>query len=353
MERLTLNVPFVYKATATQGRERNPREVMFGAFTEVDLILAEDAEAPVAVRYLKCDRIQGNEIDKDDPYQVELRIVGDQFYSRLSSREPTTLDFLTDLTPSTINQNPLVKASSNHTLAAYRMAFPDFGRRLPMSEEGYRIVSSSRAEDVEHIEDIARSYLIINGEVWRKSQYPVLKLEHSESWPWKSATISLERVDPHAKTSGHYINNYYRLDQLALIQAAAEEYLHDHDPAKRYISEKVSDVEILIPEALWFNPDIGDFLAFGEYVLKDGEKELLRQGRDVTNAWHDVQDAVIALSRNGGDVELDQLMQKIETLVQFKKRKEYPNTTLIEWFEQMQNRVANRPVGAERAPFKL
>jgi hypothetical protein len=344
MEKVTLTVPFVYQASVMQGRERKPREIMFGSHVDIDITFADEAEAPIALRYKEKDSIY----DADGPKQIEYRVVGNDFYKPYD-HDPAISDFevLSDMSLTKRNLNPFIRHSAHNHLAVYRLAFEKMGQSLPMTEEGYTVVSSDRAEQERELQSIADNYLIVDGRIWRKCAYPVFNLSIETDFSYWRAKITAETIDPFAKKeAGRPVRNLYRVDQFDFLLESAQESLAQHrDPEKTYLRSAISDVEVVIPEAFWFNPDIEDFVGFAEYVLKDDEKELLRQGRDVTNAWHDVSDATIAVSRSRSDEDLEKLMQSLSTLVGFKRDKQYVNDPLIAWFSDFEKRYENRPIG--------
>jgi hypothetical protein len=342
----------VYQTTATQGRERKPREAMFGSHFDVDITFAADAEAPIALRYKKSDTIY----DSDEPKQMEFRVVDRQFYAPYDGDpDKSQFEILTDLSATKYNANPLVRQSSHHQLAAHRWAFEKFGRDLPMSEEGYTILSSDRDEQERDLQATANRYLVVDGRIWRKCDYPVFNLTIDDDYPYKRAKVTAETIDPFAKKEkGRPVKNLFKVDQFEfLLETARESLAEFHDQSKAYLRSEISDVEVLIPEAFWFNPDIEDFIGFAEYVLKDDEKELLRQGRAITNAWHDVSDAVIAVSRSRSDEDLEKLMQSLSTLIDFKRSERYRNDTLINWFSDFEKRFENRPIGDQPASYRI
>jgi hypothetical protein len=352
MEKVTLTVPFVYQTTATQGRERKPRETMFGSHCDVDITFAADAEAPIALRYKEKDTIY----DADQPKQTEFRVVDNQFYKPYD-RDPAKSEFelLSDMSLTRGNSNPFIRHSAHAHLAAHRWGFERFGRDLPMSEEGCTVSSSDRQEQERDLQSIADNYLVVEGRIWRKCAYPVFNLTIDNDYPYKRAKVTAETIDPFAKKEkGRPVKNLYRVDQFEfLLESARDSLAEFHDQSKAYLSSDISDVEVLIPEAFWFNPDIEDFIGFAEYVLKDDEKDILRQGRDVTNAWHDVSDAVIAVSRSRSDEDLEKLMHSLSTLVDFKRQQQYANDTLIDWFSDFEKRFENRPIGDQPAGYGI
>jgi hypothetical protein len=348
---MTIKVPLVYKAQATQGRQTTPREIVFGAYFDVELRIAEDAEVPVALRYNEVDELisnndEGNDVkERAAPRQHEFRIADKQFYQRLTYGEVDSIDLLTDVSPTMTNPNPLVRWSSNNGLAIYRMEFPKFGKGLPMSEDGYRLQSSDRARMERDLQSIADGWLIVNGEVWKEAEYPVLRMEESKSQQWKSITVDVTTCDPFANNSGHNIRGIHRITQLGSLMETAKETLAAHTrPENTYLNLKVSDLEVLIPEAFWFNPDIDDFIAFAEYVLKDDEKSVLRKGREMSSAWHDVHEAASHLGTTRSDDELYALGTSIDRLVELKSRERHPNDTLIVAWANMKRRIENRPI---------
>jgi hypothetical protein len=352
MEKMTLTVPFVYQTSATQGRERRPREIMFGSNVDVTITFAADAEAPVALRYKQKDSIW----DADEPKQIEYRVVGNQFYKPYD-RDPAKSEFelLSDMSLTKGNPNPFIRHSAHAHLAAHRWGFERFGRDLPTSEEGYNVSSSDREEQERDLQSIADNYLVVEGHIWRKCAYPVFNLTIETDYPYKRAQVTAETIDPFAKkAAGRPVKNLYRVDQFDfLLESAQESLAQFHDQEKTLLRSDVSDVEVLIPEAFWFNPDIEDFIGFAEYVLKDDEKEIIRHGRAITNAWHDVSDAAIAVSRTRSDEDLDNLMQSLSTLIEFKKENQYRNDTLIDWFADIEKRFENRPIGDQPANYGI
>jgi hypothetical protein len=352
MEKVTLTVPFVYQASGTQGRERKAREIMFGSHIDIEITFAADAEAPVALRYKESDSIY----DADEPKQIEYRVVDNQFYKPYA-RDPAKSEFelLSDMSLTKGNSNPFIRHSAHAHLAAHRWGFERFGRDLPMSEEGYSVSSSDREEQERDLQNIADNYLVVDGRIWRKCAYPVFNLSIETDYPYKRAKVTAETIDPFArKEAGRPVRNLYRVDQFDfLLESAQESLAQHHDPEKTRLRSEISDVEVFIPEAFWFNPDIEDFIGFAEYVLKDDEKDILRQGRDVTNAWHDVSDAVIAVNRSRSDEDLEKLMQSLATLVDFKREKQYRNDTLIDWFSDFEKRFENRPIGDQPAGYGI
>lgn len=343
MERKIVTVPFVYEISATKDRERTPREVMIAGRAGISLLVADGSEAPIALRYTKLERDVHGRITKREP--VELRVAGERFFERTD----LTQDMFEDAETGYGARNPLIY--KNHILARYRIAWQQFGQ-LPSSEKDYKVSASSRDKDEQEIQSSADAYLFVGGGVWRECRHPVLELTMGI---YQRAWLDVIYVDPRNTFSKLGDGEYFRLDEFENAKEWAQFRFESN--AERYgekitdaqIVERVADLDIVIPEAFTFNPDISDFLAFAGKALKDDEKNVIFQGRAMTTAWHDVADAVNALKEKPADVELHNLIEAIGKLIALKKARLYPSASLINEYEQIAERLTFRSI-RDQAP---
>lgn len=336
MHQQSITVPIVFKAQTRNGKERNFRETWFGEWIELPLNVADATDAPVAAEWMNKD------ISKLTPASV--RVLGDQFYSPKKNRHGEGQANISTFSSDDVRygRSPVASAFANATLAIERMAFESFMKGQMTSgtladQKDY--YGDTRTEALEKAQSIVDDLLLIDDLLWEKTTEPVLSLTGDNQSRDPHVSYEIEFPSPTWQSAGHK----FRLTEWEAMVAFGEFLIPPSQNGRnRWVFDKVTDLQIHIPQAFKAKVDLDAMVKLAENALKFSKDDVLDLGREATTFWHDVKDQLAEAISTRSNADLDLLKDVTERLILATDTD--PTSRYRREISAMSDRLANRIV---------
>lgn len=342
---ITTPIPLIYQAQAKYGKERNFRTVYYGEWVSFPVKELGSDDAPVFARW---DYMGGWSDNREIKGREIVRVFNDAFYRPYRGPASKRL-VMPHLEPEALNQwneqfNPLYDISAAGGDGDRRVALKEFLRgelkdQSPL--DAREITDLTRDAEISRLEGLDGALILIDGKIWERCDEPVLALNYHTSMG--NSTVDVDILFGGQSTDKVEI---FRLDDRDGLLDFLRLLRNLDDPRREArINENAANIEISIPEALKAEPERQAFLRLCEKTVKQSENDVLQRGREVTNAWHDLNDILNNSKTDIRSTDIDEAFSTFKRFCEeYAKRDPLGNDHYSDRVALYASRIENRPI---------
>lgn len=318
---MQITVPFIYHCPVREPRKVNFKNRHFGDVVTVEVPDIATHEAPVALIVTPMDGESGLGPDG----VVEIRFYDGQFWvpsvERSIQRHPRGANVVTDVQHGadvfdTLDANPLVRSQGAGVVQKW-LDGTDY-QGSPSDFPAHHDYASSRADEIEWIEQQAKTLLVIDGTVWTTTRERVLSVHAAFLFGGDRFVIEwTEAPDgPRLSPSEDYHRYYFRADRLDdAISFANELKQAGYDSDASVVVR--ADGQVLMPETLKWEDDLNDLCAIASFVMGTFTgSDLMRATEEQAVAWIRLRDLLGAFRTDMSEENATSTMAAMETFMQ-------------------------------------
>jgi hypothetical protein len=343
----TIQIPLVYQAQAKYGKERNFRTVYYGEWVPFPVKELGSDDAPVFARW---DYMGGWPDEREVKGREIVRVFEGAFYRpyRGHAKRLTTPHMDTDaLSQWNEHSNPLYElaaAGGDQYDGDRAKALKEFvsgdGNNLALSD-AREIANDTRDKEITRLHELGDTIILIDGKIWERCPEPVLSLDYQHS----SLNSSVHVGVLFGGSSTGKVELFRLDDRDGLIDFLRIARNLDDPRRSGTIVDDVANIEILIPEALNAEPERQSLLRTCEIAINESASDVLRRGRDATNAWHDLDAIVKSAKTDLLAIDVDEALEAFRAFCTV-----YAETSPLGYDHYddrvalYSNRIENRPI---------
>lgn len=340
---ISVQIPLVSQAEAKYGRQTAFRTVYFTEWTTFSVKQLGSDDAPVFARW---DYMGGWADEREVKGREIVRVFEDHFYrpyrgegDRLKSPHYDTA-CLDDWANTTKPSSPLFAIAARGGDDERKSALIEFlnGELTELSPKDARQIQNSTLEiETERLQKLGDALLIIDGKVWERCNEPLLALDHKGSYTNATAYVNV-------------VFNAQSTDTVELFRLDDRDGLDDffrliRKGRQSNIVDDAANIEIELPQVVSAEPERQALIRVCKNIAERAEDSILAHGREATNAWFDLKEAVTAADHDLFGFDVDDLLATFRRFaVTHTQSQPFQNDYYGDRVEVYSNRVENRPL---------
>jgi hypothetical protein len=338
---IIVQIPLISQAEAKFGRQNAFRTVYFGEWVPFSIKQLGSDDAPVFARW---DYMGGWADEREVMGREIVRVFEDQFYRpyrgdgvRLKSPhfDTSCLEEWTDKWKS-----PLFAIAARGGDDERKSALVEFIKgELPelSPKDAKQIQAHTLDAEKERLQNLGSALIIVDGKVWERCNEPVLALDYKSAYTNASANVNVVFTTESTDTV-----ELFRLDDreglldfLRLVRKGRQANIVDD----------AANIEIELPQVISAEPERQAFIRVSKKIADGAEETIIAYGREATNAWFDLKEAVETAVKDRDGFDVDELLDTLRRFgVAHAKNQPLGNDYYSDRVELYANRIENRPL---------